>query len=168
MFPISQGFVGVENRLNALINDGPHDAALLASVFAMEKTIRRALRFCALNRGFTSKQCDRIFNNMGFEAMKEAWPNYERYYRTLPECVGENYWPHVAKAVKMRNAIVHGSRVYYLSDCRDKALRVKNAIEVLRNTAMQDLGCDPWNRLPGKKTPSLVWLDLKQSLVVSK
>ena len=68
----------------------------------------------------------------------------------------------------MRNNMVHGSRTYSLSDCQDKALKVKDAIEVLRNTAMQDLGCDPWNRLPGKKKTSLVWLDLKQSLVVSK
>ena len=72
------------------------------------------------------------------------------------------------EAVKMRNKIVHGFRVYNLSDCREKALRVKDAIEVLHNTAMQDLGCDPWNRLPGKKMASLDWLNLKQSLVVSK
>ena len=100
--------------------------------------------------------------------MTEYWPLYERYYRTLPEFVGINVWQPVPEANIMRNAIIHGSRVYNLSDCRDKALRVKNAIEVLRNSAMQDLGCDPWNRLPGKKKTSLVWLDLKQSLVVPK
>ena len=95
--------------------------------------------------------------------MTRVWPVFERDYRTLPEFVGNNVWQFVPEAVTMRNKLVHGSRVYSLSDCLDKARRVKNAIEVLRNTAMQDLGCDPWNRLPGKKKTSFVWLDLKQS-----
>ena len=42
MFPVKQGYVEVDNRLNALIINGRHDEALLASVFVMEKTIRRA------------------------------------------------------------------------------------------------------------------------------
>ena len=168
MYPVKQSFVEVDDRLNALINNGHHGEALLTSVFAMEKTIRRVLRFCALNRGFTSRQCDRIFENMGFNNMRRAWPVFERDYRTSPEFVGNSVRQHVLEAVTMRNKIVHGSRVYSLSDCRNKALRVKNAIEVLRNTTMQDLGCDPRNRLPEKKKASLVWLDLKQSLVVSK
>ena len=163
MYPVKQSFVEVDNQLNALINNGHHSEALLASVFTMEKTIRQTLRFCALNRGFTSKQCDQIFRNMGFNDMTRVWPVFERDYRTLPEFVGNNVWQFVPEAVTMRNKMVHGSRVYSLSDCLDKARRVKNAIEVLRNTAMQDLGCDPWNRLPGKKKTSLVWLDLKQS-----
>ena len=168
MYPAKQGYVEVDKRLNALINNGNHDEALLASVFVMEKTIRRTLRYCALNRGFTSRQCNKIFKYMSFDAMKRVWPVFERDHRTLPEFIGNNVWQHVPEAVKMRNKIVHGSRVYNLSDCREKALRVKDAIEVLRNTAMQDLGCDPWNRLPGKKKTSLDWLNLKQSLVVSK
>ena len=105
---------------------------------------------------------------MGVKDMKRVWPVFERKYITLCEFIGENVWQHVPEAVIMRNKIVHGSRVYSLSDCRDKALRVKIAIEVLSNTAMQDLGCDPWSRLPRKKKTSLVWLELKQSLVVSK
>ena len=55
MYPVKQGYVEVDKRLNALINNGNHDEALLTSVFVMEKTIRRTLRYCALNRGFTSR-----------------------------------------------------------------------------------------------------------------
>ena len=168
MYPVKQGFAEVDNRLNALISNGHHGEALLASVFVMEKTIRRTLRFCALNRGLTSMQCDRLFQNMGFKDMTRAWPVFERDYRTLPEFIGNNVWQHVPEAVTMRNKMVHGDRVYNLSYCRDKAQKVKDAIEVLRNTAMQDLGCDPWHRLPGKKKTSLVWLDLQQSIVSSK
>ena len=46
MYPVKQGYIDdVDNRLNALINNSHHSEALLASVFVMEKTIRRALRF---------------------------------------------------------------------------------------------------------------------------
>ena len=55
MYPVKLGFVEVDKRLNSLIDNNHHGEALLASVFAMEKTIRRTLRFCALNRGFYSK-----------------------------------------------------------------------------------------------------------------
>ncbi len=86
----------------------------------------------------------------------------------LRQFVGNSVRQHVPKAATMRDKIIHGSRVYSLSDCRNKTLRAKNAIEVLRDTNMQDLDCDPWNQLSGKKKASLVWLDLKQSLVVFK
>ena len=86
----------------------------------------------------------------------------------LRQFVGNSVRQHVPEAATMRDKIIHGSRVYSLSDCRNKTLRAKNAIEVLRDTNMQDLDCDPWNQLSGKKKASLVWLDLKQSLVVFK
>ena len=69
----------------------------------------------------------------------------------LPQFVGNSVRQHVPEAATMRNKIVHGSRVYSLSDCRNKALRAKNAIEVLCDTNTQDLDCDPWNQLPEKK-----------------
>ena len=37
MYPVKQSFVEVDNQLNALINNGHHSEALLASVFTMEK-----------------------------------------------------------------------------------------------------------------------------------
>ena len=168
MYPVKQGFVGVDHRLSALIKNGHHGEALLAAVFAMEKTIRRTIRFCALNRGFSSKQCDQLFHKMSFVGLTKAWPVFERYERTLPEFLGNNVWQPVPEAVTMRNNIVHGSRVYKLSDCRDKAQSVKDAIEVLRDQAMQDLGCDPWYQLPGKSTASLAWLGLHQSRISPK
>lgn len=168
MYPVSQGFAEVSNRLNGLINNGHHAEALLASVFALEKTIRRSLRYCALNRGFSSKQCDRLFLNMGFKDMTEAWPVFEREHRTLPVFIGNNIWQHVPEAVTMRNKMVHGARVYQLADCRDKAETVRSAIEALRERSISELGCDPWSQLPGRNSSSLGWLGLKQPATRSK
>ena len=162
MYPVKRGYAEVSSRLQALIDNEHYGEALLASVFVMEKTIRRTLRFCALNRGFTSKQCDRLFQKMGFHDMVTAWPVFERCYRTLPEFVGPDVWQHVSEAVTMRNKLVHGSRVYNLSHCRDKALTVKTAIEVLRDRSIQELGCDPWHQLPARKKTSLIWHGLRQ------
>lgn len=168
MYPVRLGFTEVNNRLDALINNGHHSEALLASVFALEKTIRRSLRFCALNRGFTSKQCNRLFTRMGFKDMTESWPVFERDHRTLPEFIGSNHWQHVPESVTMRNKIVHGARVFQLADCRDKAVLVRRAMEELRDRSVAELGCDPWTTLPGRRKPSLVWLGLSKNSSSSK
>jgi hypothetical protein len=163
VYPVSQGFAEVTVRLSALINNGHHSEALLASVFALEKTIRRSLRFCALNRGFSSKQCDSLFANMGFRAMTEAWPVFEKYHRTLPIFIGNEVWQHVPEAVTMRNKMVHGARVYQQAECKKRAELVQKAMEELRNKSIADLGCDPWSLLLGRNKSSLSWLSLKQS-----
>ena len=105
---------------------------------------------------------------MGFKDMKNAWPVLNETTEHCLSLLENNVWQHVPEAVTMRNNLVHGSRVYKLSHCRDKAIRVKKAIEVLRDTAMRDLGCDPWRQLPRKKKTCLVWLGLQQSEVSSK
>jgi len=168
MYPVSQGFSEVDNRLSALLNNGHHAEALLASVFALEKTTRRALRFCALNRGFSSKQCDKLFENMGFKNMTVAWPVFEKAHRTLPEFIGENVWQHVPEAVTMRNKMVHGARVYQLVDCKEKANLVRSAILAFRDKSIAELGCDPWSQLPGRPKSRLEWLGLKQPEVTFK
>ncbi len=168
MYPVSKGFAEVSARLSALIDNGHHAEALLASVFALEKTVRRSLRFCALNRGFSSKQCDKIFANMGFKDMTEAWPVFEKDHRTLPIFIGNNDWQHVPEAVAMRNKMVHGARVYQLAECKEKAEFVRTAIDALRNKAIAELGCDPWSQLPGRTKSSLSWLSLKQPETASK
>ena len=158
MYPISQGYAEVNARLDALARNGHYAEALLATVFAMEKTIRRSLRFCVLNRGFTSKHCDNLLKNKGFQDMNALWPIFEKEHRTLPEFVGQNVWQHVPEAVRMRNKMVHGASVFKLADCRDTATNVRTAMGALRARSMSDLNCDPWERLPGKRKSSLPWL----------
>ncbi len=160
MYPVNRGYLEAETRMNNLIQGGHHAEALLASVFAFEKTVRRTLRFCALNRGLTSKQCDKLFKNSGLEAMKEVWPIFEKQNRALPDFIGQKIWQPVPEAVKMRNKMVHGVRVFSLNDCKEKAELVITALETLRNRSISELSCDPWSRLPGKKASCLPWLNL--------
>jgi hypothetical protein len=168
VYPVRQGFEEANNRLGALIANGHHAEALLSSVFSLEKTIRRCLRHCALNRGFSSRQCDQLFENMGFQKMKDVWPVFERNHRTLPDFLGNAVWQHIPSAVEMRNKMVHGVRVYQLNDCKEKAEAVQRALQTLREKSIIELGCDPWSQLPSSKKSNLGWLDLKQPVTKSK
>lgn len=162
MYPVTFGFDEVNTRLDALARNDLHAEALLAGIFAFEKSVRRALRYCALNRGFTSKQCDDLFANVGFRNMVRMWPVFEKNHRTLQDFVGSQVWQHVPGAVTMRNKMVHGARVYSPDDCKDKTASVRKAIEAFRDKSISELGCDPWSRLPGRRKSSLGWLGLKQ------
>ena len=71
MYPVSLGFAEAEKRMAALSANGHHAEALITSVFTLEKTLRRSLRCCAVRRGFTSKQADKLFGNMGFKNLQE-------------------------------------------------------------------------------------------------
>jgi hypothetical protein len=155
VYPVRFGFIEVRRRFDALLANGHYAEALRASVFAFEKTLKRTLRYCALNRGFGSKQCDKLFDRMGFQQMQNAWPVFERDHRTLAEFVGQNDWPHVPSAVTMRNKLVHGERVM-------------NANEVMRGNAMQEFQFDPWQPIPGRKKSSLAWLGLKQTSILER
>lgn len=162
MYPIGQGYEEANNRLDALLANGHSAEALLASVFAMEKTIRRSLRFCVMNRGLSSKQCNIILSNKGFRDMVDMWPVFEKEHRSLPEFVGQAFWQHVQEAVTMRNKMVHGSRVYDLKICAEFATKVRAAMGELRTRSVSELNCDPWKTLPGKIKPELVWLKIRQ------
>ncbi len=168
MYPISKGYGEVITRLDALSNNGHHAEALLASVFAMEKTVRRSLRYCMLNRGFTSVQCDKLLERKGFKDMTGYWPVFDKEHRSLPDFIGQNTWQHVPKAVKMRNDMVHGARVFNLTECRDATLEVRRALDVLRNQSIAELSCDPWSTLPSKRKSSLPWLAIDQPKTPSK
>ncbi len=163
MYPVSLGYPEVVKRLDALTKNEHHAEALLASVFAMEKTMRRSLRFCALNRGFISKQCDALLKNKGFHDLVALWPVFEREHRTLPDFLGNQVWQHIPEAVRMRNKMVHGARVFDLDVCRNKVLAVRAGIDGLRSRSIAELGCDPWIALPGKRKSDLNWLELRQN-----
>ena len=108
MYPVSLGFQEAERRIRALLANGHNAEALITLVFTFEKTLRRALRFCAVSRGFTSKQANALFSNMGFKDLKDVWPCFEKENRSLPDFVGNAKWQHVPPAITMRNKLVHG------------------------------------------------------------
>ncbi len=156
MYPIRLGFDEASARVEQLKKNGHHAEALITSVFTFEKTLRRSLRFCAISRGFTSKHCDKLFENMGFQKMKEVWPCFEKDHKKLHDFIGHS-WQHVQTAVTMRNKLVHGERVYNLSECREYSSHVMAAVIDFRKATIREYGFDSWTRMPSKRIPSLNW-----------
>lgn len=158
MYPVSLGFQEAERRIRALLKNGHNAEALITSVFTFEKTLRRALRFCAVSRGFTSKQAEALFNNMGFKDLKERWPCFEKENRSLDEFIGNSKWQHVQPAITMRNKLAHGERVYKLADCELAANRMLDALGEFRNKLTAEIQFDGWSRLPIRRKVALQWL----------
>lgn len=157
MYPVSFGFQEAERRIRALLANGHHAEALITSVFTFEKTLRRTLRFCAVSRGFTSKQAEALFNGMGFKDLKEVWPCFEKEHRSLPEFIGNSKWQHVQPAVTMRNKLAHGERVYKLIDCKLAAEQILDALNEFRAKLNADIQFDGWSRLPVRRKAALQW-----------
>ncbi len=157
MYPVSLGFQEAERRIRALLANGHNAEALITSVFTFEKTLRRALRFCAVARGFTSKQSKALFDNMGFKDLKEVWPCFEKENRPLPDFIGHAKWQHVQPAITMRNKLAHGERVYKLADCQLAAERVMDALNEFRAILTAEIQFDGWSRLPVRRKAALQW-----------
>lgn len=156
MYPVSLGYGEAVRRIQALLNNGHEAEALLTSVFTLEKTIRRMLRFYAVRRGFTSKQSEILFAKMGFHQLKDVWSCFEKNNRSLPDTVG-TAWQKIPAAVTMRNRIVHGEQVFNLATCRAEAENVLKALDALRQQTLNDVSYDGWSRLPVRVKPRLGW-----------
>ena len=157
MYAISLGFNKAVGRIEKLMKNGHQSEALVTSVFTFEKLLRRSLRCCAISRGFTSEHANSLFDRMGFMQLKDAWPCFERDHRPLPQFVGKN-WQHLPRAVTMRNKLVHGERVYNLTECRKTAKIVLRATKNFRKRLISDLDIDGWDRLPVRRKSALGWL----------
>lgn len=158
MYPVSLGFPEAERRILALLNNG-HDAeALITSVFTFEKTLRRVLRFCAVSRGFTSKQASSMFDNMSIGDLQKLWPLFEKENRTLPDFIGNSKWQYIPRAITMRNKLAHGERAYKLSDCKLATEQVLAALNEFRMKLICEIKFDGWSRLPVRRRTALQWL----------
>jgi hypothetical protein len=162
VYPVSLGFDEAERRMRALIANGHHAEALTTAVFSFEKTMRRALLYFAVARGFTSKQAQHLIGKRGFHDLKDMWSCFDPKYRSLPQLVGAAAWQQVANAVTMRNKLVHGERVYKLTECKDAAERVLTALCLLRGVLKADVGFEGWSRLPTRRKAALPWLAKRQ------
>jgi hypothetical protein len=163
MYPVSLGFQEAESRINALMTNGHNAEALITSVFTFEKTLRRTLRFCAVSRGFTSKQTEILFNGLCFENMKKIWPCFDKQNRSLSDFIGNAKWQYVPPAVTMRNKLAHGERVYKLAECKLAAERVLEALNEFRTKLKVEIQFDGWSRMPVRKKAALQWLPILRS-----
>lgn len=158
MYPVSLGFDEAVRRIEQLLKNGHAAEALVTSVFTLEKTVRRSLKHAILARGFSLKQSDRLVESKGFKELREHWDIFEKTHRSLPAFIGNADWQFVPEAVTMRNKLVHGHKVYKLTDCELYARHVLSALKRLHANVKKDYGKDPWARISGRLKPKLQWL----------
>lgn len=156
MYPVCLGFAQAENRIRQLMTNDHHAEALVTAVFTFEKTLRRAVKYCVVARGFTSKQADLLVGKKGFEELTKLWPCFEPQHQPLAAFVGLK-WQHVPPAVTMRNKLAHGERVFKLVDCQVAANQVLDALNDFRTQLTAHIKFDGWSRIPTRRKSKLLW-----------
>lgn len=148
MYPVKLGFDRAKNRIKNLIKNGHHAEALLTSVFTFEKILHRTLKQLMVSAGFRSKDANLLLKKtQGFNNQKEIWTIFEPNNRKLPEIIGNKHWQHIGKAVKMRNDLVHGARVYNLAECMETANQILVLLDQTVDRFNQEYGYDGWRRV---------------------
>ena len=156
MYPVRLGFDGAIKRMRKLIRNGHSAEALLASVFCVEKTLRRTLRQLVVSAGFTSKQAETLCSTVrGFDAIKKNWRVFDPHGRTLPSFVTSTQWQDIKTGVEMRNKLAHGERVYELAACKKQATAVLDAFSALRTAFQSTYGFDGWERIAVRRKSRL-------------
>ncbi len=148
MYPVKLGFDEAKTRINNLIENGHHAEALLTSVFTFEKILHRTLKQLMVSAGFRSKDANSLLKKaQGFNNQKEIWTAFEPNNRKLPEIIGNRHWQHIGKAVRMRNDLVHGVRVYNLTECKETAKEILALLNQTVDIFNQEYGYDGWRRV---------------------
>ena len=156
MYPVSLGIEEAKNRIKLLIVNGHHAEALLTGVFTFEKTIHRTLKQLIISAGFRNKDATKLLRQVqGFNKMKEVWPCFDPSGKTLPQIIGNDYWQNVAKSIKMRNNLVHGTRVYGLALCEEMAKNTLALIDQTVSAFEAEYSYDGWKRLSVRKKSTL-------------
>ena len=145
MYPVKFGHGVAINRIKRLLTNG-HDAeALVTSVFTVEKVMRRTLKELIVSAGFTSKAANILMKQIrGFKNIKDLWACFDPAGENLPAIVGNTNWQAIPQAVTMRNKLVHGERVYALSECKSQAKRVLQALEEMDKIFQSRYGYSGW------------------------
>lgn len=162
MYPVSLGYDEARRRIQTLIENGHLAEALLTSVFTFEKTYRRALRYCVIARGFTSKQTDVLLNQKNFRDLMELWQCFSPNNEKFPAMMGSHHQT-LIKAIGMRNKLVHGNQVFTLDQCATEVKNVLDALNTLRNRLTQAINYDGWTRLPVRTKSKLQWHPLSRN-----
>lgn len=156
MYPVSIGFGGAVQRINALVTNG-HDAeSLVTAAFTVEKTLRRTLRQIILSAGFPSSISDKIVRSLGgLEKLRSSWEIYDPRHRKLAQLITKADWDIFTRAAQMRNELVHGVRVYDLVECRAQTAAVLAALHRLKALLDQEYGYSGWERARIRKKSTL-------------
>lgn len=145
MYPITLGYDEAVVRIELLLKNGHYAEALVTSMFTVEKTLRRTLRQIVVSAGFTSKQADKIINNLrGLAAIKSNWELYEPNNMKLTELLPAENWKRLQDVSVMRNKMVHGERTYNLEVCERETIEVLKVLDQLKKDFDELYGYSGW------------------------
>ena len=152
MYPVRLGYDEAVKRIRALIRNGHHAEALVTSVFTIEKTLRRVLRALVVSAGFPSVQATLLMKKFdGLNKIKEVWECFDPANKKLSDFVAQPTLQAVAEIQGKRNALVHGTRVFSLDECKREAKRALKALDDLRQALLGRYGYDGWSKIKPRK-----------------
>ncbi len=146
MYPVTQGFEQVKQRIESLIINDFYSEALVTSVFTIEKMLRRTLREIIVSAGFTSKNADKIIGNSGLQSIKNQWLVYEPNGKTLVQILGNDIWNKIDTSSQIRNKLVHGIRSYDDSECKKYAENNIALISEVKHKLDEAYNYSGWSR----------------------
>jgi len=156
MYPVSLGYGEAVKRIRALLKNGHSSEALLTCVFTIEKTAYRTLRMLVVSAGFPSVQADILMKSFrGFENIKGVWQCFDPAHEGLAEFIPATTLLTIKKGQEMRNKLVHGSRVYPLSECSAVAKDLLTELSVVRGAFESRYGYDGWTKMKVRKKSRL-------------
>ena len=156
MYPVRLGFAAAIKRVRGLQANG-HDAeALLTAVFTVEKTLRRTLRQLIVSAGFPSRIALKIIANVrGLDAIHSSWEFYDPRHRRLTEIIALADWNVFKKASEMRNALVHGNKVFGLQICKTQTNEVLASLATAKAALDSEYGYSGWAIAKARRTSRL-------------
>jgi hypothetical protein len=156
MYPVTLGYESATARIGSLLSSGHETEALVTVAFTTEKTLRRTLRQIIVSAGFISRIGDKLVGGLrGLDAIKNGWELYDPHHRKLTDLIAPTDWKQVKLAAEMRNKLVHGERVYSVSDCRDAAEKTLIALNNIKNTLDAEYGYSGWAKAKSRRVTKL-------------
>jgi hypothetical protein len=156
MYPVRLGYDTAVKRIRRLMRNDHHAEALVTSVFTVEKTMRRVLRALIVSAGFPTAQTNVLMMKFdGLGKIKDVWECFDPVHERLSDFVAPTTLQVIAEAQRMRNELVHGSKVFALNRCKHEAERVLKALTELRATFKSRYGYDGWSKIRSRKKSAL-------------
>ncbi len=156
MYPVTLGFENAKSRIEALLENGHCAEALLTTVFTFEKVIHRTLKQLIVSSGFRNADAEMLMKHFqGFRKQAEIWSCFDPSGQKVVDVISSKNWQFVHDAVKMRNQLVHGARVYDLEAC---SLMARNILALLDDTVKsfnEKYGFDGWSKVSVRRRSNL-------------
>jgi len=156
MYPVSLGYEEAKKRINKLSKNGHYAEALLTSVFTIEKTLRRTLKQLIVSTGFPSRLADKYVKGTGgITRISQNWIYFDPEHRSLNEIISNSNWQIIKHASKMRNNLVHGTRVYDVEKCEKEVRKIVALLDDLTARFEEEYEFNGWAKFSIRRKSTL-------------